>query len=231
MEKKIMNKKAAKNWWYYHKWYVVCGVILLGIVVHLICRAVGIGQTKPDFQIAYVGRTPLPADAVSSLEHAFASIGSDFNNDGKVTVTLHQYITTGDSPNSDAVYEYGSEIALIGDINDCESYFFLMDDPDAFQRGFHVLALPDGGCPDELDFTTDDKTILWRDCSLLSDMELGSYSSVILGQETTGSIQELMADLYIGRRCFYTDKTVAYRRQCDDVWNLLSQNNILLQKG
>lgn len=211
-----------KNWWHYHKWYVICGVLLLGIVGNLIGNALGFWKDTPDFQIAYVGKMELPQDTVSALEQAFASIAEDFNKDGKVTVQVNQYIDGIQNPDADtAYYEYASEIALIGDISDCESYFFLMDNPDNFQREFHLLASPDGSCPDEMDYSTEDKVVSWSDCSALSQMELGSYSTIILGRVESGNNQELLSKLYIGRRCFYTDALTDNGKECSDLWNSL----------
>ena len=123
-ETKTDRKKAVKNWWYYYKWYVICGIILLGIAFDLIGNALGLWTKKPDIQIAYVGRTELPQDTVSALEQAFTAIAEDYNQDGKILVKVNQYIDG--LQNSDvetAYYEYASEITLIGDISDCESYF------------------------------------------------------------------------------------------------------------
>lgn len=218
------RKKKWKNWWYYYKWYVICGVIMLGIVINVIGSHLGLWTKTPDLQIAYVGRTQLPADTISALERAFASLASDFNGDGEIIVKLNQYITNTEGAGTDpdaAYYEYASEISLIGDISDCESYFFLMDDPDQFQRDFQLLACPDGSCPGDTDYSTEDKVILWAACPLLAGMELGDYSSPVLGKEFTGSNQELLSGLFIGRRCFFTAETTKYAERCSDLWNML----------
>lgn len=214
-----------KNWWYYYKWYVICGIIMIGIALRLITNALGIWEKKPDFQIAYIGSSQLPQDTVSALEKAFASIAYDFNGDGEIIVRINQY--TDNIPNADAdsmYYEYASEIALIGDISDCESYFFLMDDPEHFQREFQLLADPDGSCPDETDYSVEGKVIAWTDCPLLCEADLGAYSTVILGETETGSNQELLSGLYIGRRCFYDENITANIDACNDLWRLLFQN-------
>lgn len=209
-----------KNWWYYYKWYVICGTGLVILALYLAGNALGVFRKAPDLSIAYIGETELPQDTVRALEQAFASISGDFNSDGEAIVKIRQYVS--DNQNPEAVYyEYASEIGLIGDITDCESYIFLMDNPQAFQKSFHVLAAPDGSCPDELDFSTEGKAIAWKDCPVLAGLELGTYSVTILGQETSGQNQDLLSDLYIGRRCFYTKDTVSCLNQCNDLWNLL----------
>lgn len=221
---KEKKRKKWKNWWYYYKWYVICGIILLGITGSLVGRALGFGVKAPDFQIAYIGKTILPDETVKALELAFASIASDFNGDGEIIVQINQYIDGTSQSGTDAetaYYEYASEISLIGDISDCESYFFLMDSPDQFQKEFQLLAAADGSCPDSADYSTADKVILWNSCPALAQMELGTYSTVILGETISGNNQELLSGLYLGRRCFFTDKLTANASKCSELWDLL----------
>lgn len=214
-----------KNWWYYYKWYVICGILLLGITGQLIGNALGFWKKSPDYQIAYIGKTKLPSETVSALEQAFSSISEDFNGDGKVMIQVNQYIIGNQSSDADTLYyEYGSEIKLIGDITDCESYFFLMDDPESFQKEFQILASSDGSCPDEMDYSIEDKVISWSDCPVLSNMELGSYSTVILGQNLSGNNQDILSELFIGRRCFYTESVSENLEKCSELWNSLFLN-------
>ena len=211
-----------KNWWYYHKWYVIIGVILLGIAIDLIGSALGLFTKSPDLQIAYVGKTPLPQDTASALQHAFSALSGDFNHDGETIVQINQYISSTNTTDVDtAYYQYASEITLIGDISDCESYLFLMEDPQGFQREFQLLANPDGSCPDERDYTIEDKVFLWSECPILAEMELGTYAEITMGQTTTGNNSELLAELSLGRRCFYNDETTDNLQECSDLWDML----------
>lgn len=217
-----------KNWWYYYKYYVICGILLLGIACHLIGNALGLWQKSPDYQIAYIGKAELPTDTVSAIEQAFSDLSNDFNGDGEVIVKVHQYISNNEAADIDtAYYQYGSEITLIADISDCESYFFLMDDPENFQKKFHVLASFDGSCPNEMDNSIEDKVIAWSDCLVLSQMELGSYSDSLLGQTLSGSNQDILSKLFLGRRCFYTKNTVENSQQCSQLWDFFIQNSSL----
>lgn len=218
------NKRLyyIKNWWHYHKWYVICGITVFLIVANLMANALGITGSKPDYQIAYVGKNPLPQDTVSALEDAFSSISHDLNGDGKVLVQINQYINPDKETNADAsYYQYASEIELIGDITDCESYFFLLEDPETFQKEYQVLACSDGSCPEETDFSAEDKVFQWKDCSFLANLELGDYKETYLGQEQTGNNQELLSNLYMGRRCFYEKKTTDHQEECADLWKQL----------
>lgn len=221
-----------KNWWYYHKWYIICGVILLEIIIHLIGNGLGLWSEKPDFQIAYVGKEELPPDTVLALKTAFSEakenwgIDLDFNQDGRILVQINQYLNS-ESPDADAAYyQMASEITLIGDISDCESYFFLMDDPQKLQMDFHILAAPDGSCPGDFDYSVNGKIISWADCPALASLELGTYSHTLLGEEITGSNQEFLSKLSLGRRCFYTEDHTKYFEKCNNLWNYITENNL-----
>lgn len=218
----MTKSQKRKNWWYYYKWYVIIGVILSAALIHLVGSFLGFFTKSPDLQIAYVGAQTLPDDTAAALEQVFASLIEDFNGDGEVIVRVNQY--TGDSNAKDAeasYYQYASEITLIADISSCESYLFLLEDPRSFQREFQILAEPDGSCPGDADYSVDGKVICWAECPLLSSADPGSYTILAAGQEITGSSQELLSGLYVGRRCFYNDKTTDNREACDSLWQLL----------
>lgn len=220
MSEQQKKLKKWKNWWYYHKWYVVCGIILLGIIVNVVGSLLGLWTKSPDFQIAYIGKTELPQDTIDALEQAFIPVASDFNGDGEVIVQINQYIDDVQSSDVEtAYYAYASEISLIGDISNCESYFFLMDDPEHFQQEFQLLASFDGSCPENMDYSIEDKVIAWSDCPILSEPDLGTYSTIISGESVSGSNQDLLSELYLGRRCFLTDNLTDHAEQCSKLWD------------
>ncbi len=218
----MTKSQKRKNWWHYYKWYVLIGVVLAAALVHIAGNALGLFNKSPDLQIAYVGVTPLPEDTVTALEQIFSALVEDYNRDGKVIVQVNQY--AGDPSTEDAeaaYYRYASEITLVGDISSCESYLFLLEDPQSFQREYQILAEPDGSCPGDADYSVDGKVIRWADCPLLSSADLDSYRILAAGQEITGSNQEFLSGLYLGRRCFYNEKTTDNREACDSLWQLL----------
>lgn len=181
-----------KNWWYYHKWYVICGIILFFSVINLIGNKLGWFKDTPDIQITYIGDNPLPEDTSASLEDTFSSLADDYNQDGKVLVQINQFVSGASTGDIDSLsYQQASEIALIGDIDDCTSYFFLMENPDKVQRELQILAMPDGSCPAEYDLSADGKVIPWN------------------------------SHLYLGRRCFYNEKRTPYADECSQIWDTL----------
>lgn len=218
----MTRSQKRKNWWYYYKWYVIIGVILSLALIHLIGSSLGLFTKSPDLQIAYVGTHALPEDTVTALEQFFTSLIEDFNRDGKVIVQVNQYTGNSNDENAEAAYyQYASEITLVADISSCESYLFLLEDPKSFQREFQILAESDGSCPDNADYNVESKIIPWSDCPLLLSADLGYYTIWAAGQEITGSNQDLVSGLYLGRRCFYNDKTTDNREACDSLWHLL----------
>lgn len=211
-----------KNWWHYHKWYVLCGILLLLILVDLIGNTFGWFKKTPDIQIAYIGETTLPDDTIKAIKEAFSFLAEDYNRDGEIIVQINQFISSTQNADPEtAYYQQASEISLIGDINDCESYFFLLENPDDFQKKFQILAMPDGSCPSAFDISTENKVVQWESCSVLSKMDLGRYTATLSGQTVSGSNQEILSKLYLGRRCFYNEKHSSNAEQCSQLWDIL----------
>jgi len=132
---KLTKKQRRQNWWHYHKWYVVSAAAAVLAAASLIWHAAA--QVHPDCQIAYVGTYPLSEEEAAAWTDRLSSLGTDSNGDGQVAVRLNQYLT-GQS-GEDAMYAYASEVKLMADLDACESYFFLLEDPEAFQRDYELL--------------------------------------------------------------------------------------------
>ena len=215
---------GIKNWWYYYKWYVLLGLLLLVILLHRMSSAFGWFSREPDLQIAYIGKTSLPDDTAKAVVQSFTDLVSDYNKDGSILVQLNQYVSGSDASSGDDsfYYQYASEIEIIGDINDCESYLFHLEDPLDFQRRFQILATPDGNCPEDADFTVEGKGFYWKDCSLLADQDLSSYTISALGYSVSGTNQELLSNLFISRRYYDESKTPACKYAYDNVWKTIS---------
>lgn len=212
-------RQKWRNWWHYHKGMVAAGAVVLLAAADIAFHALGIGQAKPDYQIAYVGETALPDQTAAAVEEAFAALGSDANGDGQTVVQLHQYILTGDR-NEDAEYAYANQVTLMGDLEDCDSCFFLLEDCETFQADYAVLAAADGTLADagETPFS-----LCWSDCPSLADQDLGDYTQNVLGQEITGSSQDLLGSLQLARRGFWEDRTCDHLEACNALWDTLTK--------
>lgn len=222
LEMTPQQKRA--NWWFYHKWQVLLGIGGVALGIYLGARALGVGQIKPDYQVAYVGSTAIPEETVTALESALADLGTDCNGDGKVVVCVNQYVM-GDNSDDGAVYTYASSTKLMADLDACDSYFFLLEDPVSFQKNYQVLRDFDGSLSEEAEQEQDSYCLAWSQCPVLQALPLGEFTEVLLGQEIHGDSQEQLAPLYVARRGFWTERTCSYLQECDTLWNVITRGS------
>lgn len=220
----LTARQKRANWWYYHKWHVLLGVGLLAVGAYLGARLLGVGQTAPDYQVAYVGSAALPEDTAAALESALADLGTDCNGDGQVVVRLNQYVM-GDGSGEGAMYAYAGSTRLMADLDACESYFFLLEDPEVFQANYQVLRRLDGSLPEETDRDYESCCVAWSHCPVLQDLPLGEYTEKILDQEIQGDSQELLSSLWVARRGFWTERTCSDTQECDALWNAITRGS------
>lgn len=219
--RELTRKEKRANWWYYNKWYVALGLLLLVCLVSMVKSA--LSQTTPDYQFAYVGTTALPDDTVSALKGSLAALGEDLNGDGSVTVQLVQYTFSGEADPSVAA---SSEVRLMADIMECESYFFLLEDPEQFQKSYHSLCRIDGTLPDEEEPSAEGTYLKWEQCPVLAGLDLGQYSYDVMGKAVAGDSGELMSQLSIARRGFWTEKTAPYPEGCGALWEKMTEGAV-----
>lgn len=217
--RELTPAEKRKNWWYYHKWHVVIGAVLAGIGVSLVCNALGIGQTRPDYYVAYVGENALPDDTAAAIESAFASLGEDLNGDGEVIVLLNQYPRSIADPQT----AMAVQIRLTADLSEYESSFFLLDDPERFQQDYRSLSFLDGSLPEDEDDSVEGKYLPWAQCPVLAGMDLGEYSYDLLGETVTGDSNELASGLSLARRGVWTEKNTPHPEGCEALWAALTK--------
>lgn len=197
------KKERLQNWFYYNKWYLAIGAVIVYVLGSMLWGALGIGQVKPDYAVAYMSSRRLTDEMVQALETGLASLGEDLNGDGEVTVLLSQYIVAGGESMENVTHDYAGEMAMLADITEGLSTFFLLEDPVQFQKNYQVLSHRDSSPPDPEDYEALDKVFRWADCPALAGLDLGEYAESYLDITETGDLQDLMADLYVGRRYFY----------------------------
>lgn len=208
--RELTKEEKRRNWWHYHKWHVVIAVLLAVCVGNILWNALGIGEIKPDYSIAYVGSVPLSEETAAALRDGLAAISPDLNGDGKVTVELPQYVSVNTGDSDSLYYAQAARVQLVADITDCKSYFFLLEDPAGFQEATSALRNLDGSLPSDGDLTPDGKYVIWGDCPVLTQIELGAA-------------QETVSQLSFARRGFWTEKTVPNAAACDALWDMLTE--------
>ena len=157
----------VRNWLHYHWVYLVIAAVVLWVGISWLANALHWGETLPDYQIAYVGKSALPEDTAHAIEAAFAQYGEDLNGDGTVCVRLRQYVSDTEDVENASTYALAAQMQFLADMNAEESYFLLLDDPAHFQLDYQALANWDGTPPGDNDYTAAGKTVPWADCPAL----------------------------------------------------------------
>lgn len=222
-QRQYTKKEKLANWFYYNKLWVIVGAVILWVVGSMLWNILGIGQVEPDYRFAYVGSRKLPEDCIEALEAGLASLGEDINGDGVVTVTVTQHVTVDSADLENMVYSYAADVTVLADITEGNSYFFLIEDPESFQLDFQILAHLDGSIPADDDYAAMDKVYAWSNCPQLAALELGTYEDAYLDREETGDCQDLLSDLYLGRRYYYDESMEENPEANDGLWKILTE--------
>lgn len=189
------RKEKLQNWFYYYKWWLALVVFLLSVFVCILCRALGVGQIRPDYTLAAVTPTGISGETAEALSRALETFGEDLNGDGRVRVNVVQYKTgAGADAESSYYYGYAAEIELYADINDNISQLFLLSDPRSFQLSVQALADAAGNLPDDADYSVEGRTIPWTALGLA------------LGEPADSEL----AGLQLGIRGWYDETKVPY---------------------
>lgn len=220
--KQYTRKEKFANWFYYYKWWLLIVLALLYVAGSILWNKLGVGKTRPDYRLAYVGSAFLPDQCREALETELARLAEDTNGDGRVVVEIRQYITADLTDPENFAYNYATEMKLAADISGEESYFFLMEDAEAFQKDYQVLAYLDGAIPEDGDFSAEGKALRWQECPVLAGLELGDFEENYADQTITVSCQEWLADLYFGRRFFYGGSVNKGTKARENFWLVLT---------
>ena len=205
-EEKVLTKaERRRNWWYYYKYHVLFGAVLVVIGISLVCSWLGIGKTRPDYAIAYVGTRELNEETAAALQTALAEFGRDENGDGEIYIAVNQYVSYSTGDSDSLYYAQAANAQLIADITSCDSYFFLLEDPEEFQENTHALRRLDGSLPADDDFSAEGTCIPVTELPALADA---------LGED--------YADLFLARRGFWTEDTTDHLEGCDAMWRSLT---------
>lgn len=204
----MTKKEKALNWLHYHRLHLIAAAAVLWIAGSMLWNVLGIGQTRPDYVFAYIGRDTLPEDSAAALETVLSALGEDVNGDGKVVIELRQYATNRSGDVETALYyNSAANTQLLADLTAGDSYFFLAEDPQSVQRSYQIFADPDGSPPADGDYEAMDKVFPLSELPALSALDG-------------------LSDLYLGRRCFYEEKQAAEHEADAVLWAVLTKGAI-----
>ena len=203
--------EKRRNWLYYNKIWLILGAALLGVMGSILWNALGVGRVRPDYVFACVTDSALDDALLSALERELASLGADANGDGQVRAEVRQYVLPrGGDPETALYYQYAAQTLLLADLERGESYFFLLQDPQAVQRDYQILANADGGAPAEGDAAIAGKALPWAACPALTALDVD---------------QSALESMYIARRWFAGKAAQGHEAQ-DALWQTLTKGAI-----
>ncbi len=197
--KELTKEEKRANWWDYHWKHVAICALIVVFVGWLVVDLIQNKNNQPDCQIVYIGTTILPTDTVEALKEQFAPLIGDVDGNGKVIVQILQYTVSADSEDY-ASDDPSQQTAMVTQLSANDSFLFLLEDPAAFQQRFGLLCQPNGSYPAEGAEGSEPLWYAWAQCPMLAQMNLGDYEINLGGDAPlTGSNQELLSKLYIGR--------------------------------
>lgn len=225
------RQEKASNWWHYHKVIVAVAVLVALAAAWLLYDM--FGRPRPDYHIGWVGKAELPADTVAALETQLAAYGQDLNGDGRVLVEVDQFaydFSPEEDDETDPTYRMAILTRLEGELGlDDGCYLYLLQDPAGFQAQTGALQYTDGTLPE--DAAADDwqhMVYRWADCPVLAGLDLGDYTGLTAVDDLVGDSQQLLADVYVGRRGNW-QKDNAYFAAGDELWAALTAGATPLQ--
>ena len=196
-KRELTPEEKRRNWWAYHKWYLLAALVCAVLVGNVIHDAAENSRNRADYVVAYVGQTAMPEELELILEEGLEKLGQDRNGNGEVRVELRQYLMT----------DFTSSMTLVAGIEANESLIYFLEDPQWFQAEYPILCLPDGTQPQE----GEQLYLRWSDCPVLTQLELEGIGT-----------QEILANLAIARRSVWTTEPDEYIESGIELWEQMT---------
>lgn len=209
-KKELTAQEKRRNWWDYHKWHVVIGILCAILMLDLASDVMHNARNHPDYKIAYVGYTDLPDGVAEALEHGLAELGEDLNGNGRVQVELIEYLLYDEAAAENPALEeqnaelgYNNSMLLTMNIEMVESMIWLLEEPEVFGSNYPILCHADGTLPGG---ETDAPLYYqWAECPVLTGLELGTFEIPMINGMAEGDCQMALEHLAVARRGLWDD--------------------------
>lgn len=232
MDNTYTRKERLRNWWDYHRGWVILGAaIFLGFT--FLIRDMFF-RPKPDYQVAYVSVDQPPASVLARLQEQLEAAGEDVNGDGRVLVELLTYPLGFDAQNMMNVEAATANVTrLTVDLTAGDVYLILLDDPAGFQGRMGFLSYLDGSLPAGDDPTASagdwqQMVYPWENCPVLAALELGTYTRFLDASERELDGQTALEGIYVGRRAVRDEDPQRFAA-AQRLWQRLTENAVPLQ--
>lgn len=189
-----MKQKIA-NFWYYYKWYVLSGVLLLAALAGAInsCRV----RVKPDLYVMYALDTVPNAVQLQELEQWFSGMTTDENGDGETTATILATATVDQ-------WNGGNSSAMLVQVNAGNAVLYLLN-----SETYEILH--NNGVLQQLDFPEGESAYIEGDRYRLSASGelsvLESFSGA--DQEVYLCIRRVAGTTFEGKEKYLTQERLA----------------------
>lgn len=131
MEQQKKTRLKLSDFWYYYKWYILGGLMLLIVIGNFLFQRAAV--TNKDATVSMVTLTQVTQEQYQGLVEGLEKIAPDVNGDGQVLVTMNIYYYDPSQPQSDADMFSATAVHLAAEIADEGADFYLSDLP-------HVMA-------------------------------------------------------------------------------------------
>ena len=128
-EKSFWKEKKDKNWlknfWFYYKYRIILGAMLITFFTVWIVSCVR--SINYDLIGYYIGEDPVGKDFRINAANKFKELIDDVNDDGEINFDL-QNLTSGDVDNITSESDYAMQTAIQFEMIEGEGYLYLLDE-------------------------------------------------------------------------------------------------------
>jgi hypothetical protein len=203
-------KSSWDNFWYYHKWHVIIGAFLIFVVLFFVYDMTS--KVNPDYEIGLITETTYPSEMVDALQTEVAKYGEDRNGDGKVIVSVNNYVMQDDASGGmvDPNVRMAGYVKVTNDLSNGTSMIFITDDK-CFrnqQDELQMFTYLDGSKPAENAKDYDKMRVSLADCKRLADIEVNG--TPVISREILKNLSISMRTIQDTQLEKQQDKTAYY---------------------
>lgn len=119
-------KQKRDNWWYYHKGPLVVIVLVAALLFSIVYSVVS--KVQPDYTVALMTSYSMSSSGIEELERCIAEYANDRNGDGRVEVSVVNYVfLTNPTSTEQAEFQEAQIMKFSADCALNESMIFFHD--------------------------------------------------------------------------------------------------------
>lgn len=138
------SKEKRENWWFYHKGPLTAAVLVAAVVFSIVYSVVS--KVEPDYTVALMTSYGMSTSGIEELERCVEEYADDRNGDGRVEVTVVNYVFSVNPTSTD---QQAQIMKFAADCTTNESMIFLHDEDafDALEGDYKGLFQYNDGTP------------------------------------------------------------------------------------